>query len=149
MTMLMEMNNAIKALLTSAIAERDAFYDDVASNSGEYYDDDDERIVAEMDTLIAKGRRALWPDDDNFLLAILDDIVLERHRQDERWGGPTHDDGLRVEDWWSILDEFVDRLFDADGNVAEDYCERLIKIVAVAVAAAQAHYRNSKPEQSQ
>jgi hypothetical protein len=75
---------------------------------------------------------------DLHLLGVLAQISDERHRQDQEWGGPEHDDHHSPEDWEALLALEADKLSMWDGRYAADYRDRLIKVAALAVAAAQA-----------
>lgn len=41
----------------------------------------------------------------NALIAVL----TEREKQDEQWGGPSHDDEHTAGDWWGFRQKFEDR----------------------------------------
>lgn len=75
-------------------------------------------------------------------------IAAERCAQDIQWGGVDHDDQHTPEDWEDVLRNHVMRLnvFDGVGGLipATDYRQRLIKIAAVACAAAQSWYRQQR-----
>lgn len=67
---------------------------------------------------------------------VLKEVSIERHSQDLQWGGPKHDDSHSNHDWIAIIAKFLGRAvawpFDAD-----KFRESMIKIAAVAVAAAE------------
>lgn len=65
-------------------------------------------------------------------------IASERQRQDEEWGGPTHDDEHTLADWVGFID-YQTTKFDMEGD--NDNPERLVKIAALAIAALEAHQR--------
>lgn len=68
-------------------------------------------------------------------------IIGERHAQDLQWGGAAHDDEHLPSDWYRLLSEHGARLVRRPGideAPMDDYRQRLVKIVAIAVAAAQA-----------
>lgn len=75
------------------------------------------------------------------LVRVLQEIADERWRQDRQWGGPQHDDGHGPEVWEDLLRQHVTRLnvFDGKGGLvpAPDYRQRLVKVAALALAAAQ------------
>lgn len=77
-------------------------------------------------------------------------IAAERCAQDIQWGGVDHDDQHMPEDWEDVLRNHVMRLniFDGAGGLipATDYRQRLIKIAAVACAAAQSWDRQHDQE---
>jgi len=62
---------------------------------------------------------------------ILQEILQERLHQDEKWGGPEHDDEHKQGDWGEFL------LFRAEDLAAErgDHRRLLIEVAALAVAA--------------
>lgn len=73
---------------------------------------------------------------------ILREVETERQCQDHLWGGPAHDDRHAPADWLSIL---VRHLGLAAGDCAEidpgRYRKQLVRVAAVAVAAAEAFDR--------
>ena len=74
------------------------------------------------------------------LVGVLQEIADERWRQDQQWGGNDHDDGHPADAWYMLLRKHVGRLVtspDHEIEPAVDYRQRLIKIAALAVAAAQ------------
>ena len=70
---------------------------------------------------------------------ILDEIRRERDRQDEKYGGPDHDDSHYPGDWCLILSKYLGRAsaetIDAKPDAA--FRDNMIKIAAVAIAATQ------------
>ncbi|MEZ5934858.1 MAG: hypothetical protein R3F54_23570 [Alphaproteobacteria bacterium] len=70
---------------------------------------------------------------------ILEEIRRERDRQDEKYGGPDHDDSHYPGDWCLILSKYLGRAaaetIDAEPDAA--FRDNMIKIAAVAVAAIQ------------
>ena len=76
--------------------------------------------------------------------AILREIQTERMAQDSLWGGPAHDDKHAPAEWLSII---VRHLGLAAGDCAEidpeRYRRQLVRVAAVAVAAAEAHDRRA------
>jgi len=63
---------------------------------------------------------------------ILEEIAAERTRQDEKWGGPEHDDEHSIDDWECFILEHLNRVQgydDAHGR------KQLIRVAALAVAA--------------
>lgn len=72
------------------------------------------------------------------------DTLAERDRQDEQWGGPTHDDTHDVFDWARYIGQQIEKLGDLpDGQMPspEQARERLVKIAALAFAAIESHDR--------
>lgn len=67
-------------------------------------------------------------------LRALDDILKERDKQDEQWGGPTGDDGNTEADWMS----YIHKQHQLWAYEQDTYRERLTKIAALAVAALEA-----------
>lgn len=89
------------------------------------------------DTVIEKFLKDL-----NSSERVFGDILRERAKQDEQWGGPQHDDAHSAEDWERYLAyqlRAAERI--APGNIArtqtDEWRERMIKIAALAVAAVQ------------
>ena len=63
---------------------------------------------------------------------VLDEIAEERARQDEKWGGPAHDDEHVTADWIRFINNQSVRVHSPDG--VDDSRSRLLKIAALAVA---------------
>lgn len=74
-------------------------------------------------------------------------VIAERAAQDQQWGGPAHDDQHSPVIWEEVIASHVMRLTKdgIDCAPADDYRQRLIKIAAVAVAAAQSWDRLTAP----
>ncbi len=68
---------------------------------------------------------------------VLDEVMEERRRQDEQWGGPEHDDGHINSDWVGFIGLQLGRL--SVGSAA--YRETMVKIAALAVSAIESHDR--------
>ncbi len=80
---------------------------------------------------------------------ILEEIRQERDRQDERYGGPDHDDNHYPGDWCLILTKYLGRAAAATIDKEPDamFRESMIKLAAVAVAASQSFDRiKGRPE---
>lgn len=72
------------------------------------------------------------------------EIVGERRRQDEKWGGEVHDDRHSPEDWMMIIDHYLNRVLSATRkNNSEEYRKSLIRVAAVAIAAIEAEDRKT------
>lgn len=70
---------------------------------------------------------------------VLIEVAQERQRQDEKWGGPEHDDTHEAQDWENfILDQMFNR---AHG---EHYRTEMIRIAGLAVAAIESYDRLEK-----
>ena len=67
---------------------------------------------------------------------ILKEIVDERDRQDEMWGGEEHDDGHRINDWIAFITEYLGKSREAPYNIG-NFRDNMIKVAALAVAAAE------------
>lgn len=77
-------------------------------------------------------------DETEHLLEVLTDVADERFDQDRQWGGTMHDDEHGPGVWFALLDCHVMRLLADGGAPSSDYRRRLVKVAALAVAAAQA-----------
>ena len=76
--------------------------------------------------------------------AVCRDVLAERVAQDQQWGGSTHDDNHRPDEWCLYIDKQRRLARDADDPRA--YESRLIKIAALAVAAIQSSRRLNQPK---
>lgn len=72
--------------------------------------------------------------------SVLFDIATERGRQDEQWGGPTHDDTHQATAWCDFIENQIRHVRNH-----EQQRQRFVKIAALAVAAVQSHDRLVKP----
>ena len=73
------------------------------------------------------------------------DVIKERERQDQKWGGAEHDDCHTVADWAQLIQDFA-AWARAMGGM-DDYTqarERLMQVAALAVAACEALDRKIK-----
>lgn len=72
---------------------------------------------------------------------VLMDVVEERSRQDEKWGGEGHDDKHSVRDWVTYIMAYLGRIvsrenkWGADSKLAR---KLFIQVAALAVAAVEA-----------
>jgi hypothetical protein len=74
--------------------------------------------------------------------AVIADVIAERKRQDEQWGGPAHDDLHDAGDWGAYIRHQLKRLVGV--NYAESFArERFIKIAALGMAAAESLTRKA------
>lgn len=82
-----------------------------------------------------------YPDraDVEHLMRVLSEVADERQRQDEKWGGPEHDNGHAPADWMDFIDLKLDEaeLAANQGNVRE-VRRVMVQIAALAVAGVQA-----------
>lgn len=78
--------------------------------------------------MILSGLKVIW------------EIVAERRRQDELWGGAAHDDQHNDEDWHQILDHYLSRVKFA-ARFTGNNREELVKLAAVAAAAIESYDR--------
>jgi len=70
-------------------------------------------------------------------VAAFDLIKLERKRQDEKWGGPEHDDEHEADDWQRFIYTHTDMLL---GDLPT-HRKQLARIAALAVAALESSLR--------
>lgn len=66
--------------------------------------------------------------------SIFADINAERGYQDEKWGGPVHDDEHSVHDFVAFITKYAGNAVEAS---AFDQRKALIKVAALAVAAVE------------
>lgn len=67
---------------------------------------------------------------------IMLEICVERARQDDKWGGPEHDDEHSVNDWA----DFIRMRLSKQGNT---FRQRMIEVAALAIAAIESTDRLS------
>lgn len=84
-------------------------------------------------------------------LAIVSQLIEERDRQDQQWGGKEHDDTRTRREWLDSIREHADRARKAIGRVCEpinldEYRHRLVVMAALCVAALEAHDRDMRNE---
>lgn len=73
---------------------------------------------------------------------ILSDVRAERGRQDEKWGGPAHDDKHSAAEWVELIHYRAGRARAMAGAGDVEQTEHhLIQVAAIAVAAVEASQR--------
>jgi hypothetical protein len=73
---------------------------------------------------------------------IFTEIRDKRAYQDQKWGGPEHDDSVETEDSWiKYINEYASGKGRAEGRA---FRERMIHVAALAVAAIQSFDRKQK-----
>ena len=70
----------------------------------------------------------------------LADILAERNRQDEQWGGPDIDDGRSGWDWANYIERQVN-LWRHNTGPTNDFRGRMVKVAALALSAIQSYDR--------
>ncbi len=77
-------------------------------------------------------------------MALYMEIEGERLKQDEKWGGPTHDDTKGVRDWVTYIVVYLGRAVDRnsrrEGNLSISRIA-LVKVAALCVAALESFDR--------
>lgn len=79
-------------------------------------------------------------------MSVYDDIKAERQRQDEKWGGPEHDDLHHEGDWVEFILEHANKALVGPGvHLASlaGYRRRLVEVAALAVAAIESLDRSA------
>lgn len=76
------------------------------------------------------------------LIEVLTQVANERDRQDERWGGPGHDDTHDGQDWVHLVEVRCVKALQAKSGHA--YRERMVQVAALAVAAVQSFDRKPR-----
>ncbi len=77
-------------------------------------------------------------------MALYMEIEGERLKQDEKWGGPTHDDTKGVRDWISYIVVYLGKAVDNDSEWGRDLSISrigLVKVAALCVAALESFDR--------
>lgn len=73
----------------------------------------------------------LWQVFQQRIVGVLEEVVGERQRQDEQWGGPAGADQRMIYDWVGSIQYQLDRLY------YEPHRPVLIRVAALAVAAVE------------
>lgn len=71
---------------------------------------------------------------------VLWEVAAERERQDEKWGGPAHDDDHDYMDWRDLVEKHVARPFNNPDLWPRDegyFRRQMIRVAALAVAAVE------------
>ena len=76
--------------------------------------------------------------------SVLSDISRERRRQDQKWGGPAHDDQFPPQFWTQLIQDYAGwaRVMAGMGS-SDKYRNRLVQIAALAVAAVDVEDRTA------
>lgn len=78
---------------------------------------------------------------------VLRDVRIERLRQDQKWGGPDHDDKHGPDDWCRWINAYMTWAKTmAEFDSPEKYRKRMIQVAALAVAAVESHDRLINPQ---
>jgi len=72
---------------------------------------------------------------------ILTEVAEERDRQDEKWGGPEHDDLHSVRDWIGYIRDHNKQALDVG-----EFRQQMIRVAALAVAAVESYDRNNSTD---
>lgn len=86
------------------------------------------------------------------ILSFLNDILSERERQDEQWGGPSADDKHTQMEWMDYIGCQLEKWAKSLFNRGESYMEtpdskmRFIKIAALTLAYYQSTVRKAKAQ---
>ena len=76
--------------------------------------------------------------------ALYEEIERERQRQDEKWGGPEHDDKHGIRDWLSFIVVYLGQGVNRDSDWGRKLSisrYALIQVAALTVAAVEAFDR--------
>ena len=76
-------------------------------------------------------------------MSIYDEIAAERKKQDEKWGGPNHDDTHDSYDWIAYVTKHMGKavLWPFDQSI---YRKQMVCVAALAVAAIESIDRKTK-----
>lgn len=78
---------------------------------------------------------------------VLTEVYAERERQDEKWGGPDHDDRLSIFQFIQLIRDYASWARVMFGMDSTDKCRnRLVQVAALAVAAVEKIDRASEAE---
>ena len=77
------------------------------------------------------------------LQRVLSEVSAERRRQNQKWGGPGHDDHHTVAEWARLIQNYAGWAEVMAGMQSYDKARnRLVQVAALAVAAVEALDRN-------
>lgn len=74
---------------------------------------------------------------------VIEQVRAERHRQDEKWGGPPHDDEHSSQDWVAFIVRHLGRAVMWPFN-GHQFRQAMIRVAALAVAAVEWHDRGTQ-----
>ena len=92
--------------------------------------------MSDAQTHAAKGTYMPTIAHQRHLDVVLGKIAAERGRQDQKWGGPDHDDEHRWFDWLNFIREHTEKARTVTDPMR--YRQRLVEVAALAAAAIQA-----------
>lgn len=75
-------------------------------------------------------------DESSQIERVISEVVAERAWQDEKWGGPAHDDTHSVQDFVAFIHEHAEKAI-RPGTASDITCSRLVEVAALAVAAVE------------
>ena len=85
-------------------------------------------------------------------MTVYDEVIAERTRQDEKWGGADHDDQHTGADWAQLIQDYAGwvRVMSGMGS-ADKARRRLVQVAALAVAAVEAvdRFRSHEDDMAQ
>jgi hypothetical protein len=70
--------------------------------------------------------------------SLLEEVCIERKAQDEKWGGPEHDDEHIQMDWQSYIREHTSKASDLG-----KFRKQMVRVAALALAAIESHDRKN------
>lgn len=98
-------------------------------------------LISSRGELPADWQRAVDARTDG-QVGIFGEILEERHRQDEQWGGPAHDDNHSAAEWICWIVKHVGKaVASAESKDGTALRHRLIVIAALVVAAIESYDR--------
>ncbi len=97
-------------------------------------------LVSDFNCYVTAWQRPL--DPGRLVSGGLSDVLMERRRQDGKWGGPDHDDEHVETDWIAFIKQ---RLDFGRSDKRKTYRQRMVEIGALAIAALESHDRKAKP----
>ena len=73
---------------------------------------------------------------------VIDEVLAERKHQDEKFGGPVHDDGHTGRDWIAFIVEHLGRA-GTQVFAGDNFRKQMIKVAALAIAAVEWYDRGA------
>jgi len=126
--------------MTELKALREVLRAGIALRNTTPVDDDFPKVMHEFDRSLKNAQeQPVQPEDaSQHANSVMGDVLLERNRQDIKWGGPNHDDQHSTADFCFLIQDYAGwaRVMAGMDNY-EKTRNRLIQVAALACAAVE------------